>query len=44
VVFVFLPERAGELAWVQQAYPDGTVRQTYDAAGELRFMAYKVPP
>jgi hypothetical protein len=44
VVFLFLPERAGELAWVQPAYPDGIVRQTYDAAGELRFMAYEVPP
>jgi 4-amino-4-deoxy-L-arabinose transferase-like glycosyltransferase len=44
VVFLFLPERVGELVWVQQAYPDGIVRQTYDSAGELRFMAYEVPP
>jgi hypothetical protein len=43
-VFLFLPERAGELAWVQQAFPGGQVREFYDSAGELRFTAYEVGP
>jgi 4-amino-4-deoxy-L-arabinose transferase-like glycosyltransferase len=42
-VFIFLPERSGELAWVQQAYPDGTLREFRDAEGGLRFIAYQVP-
>jgi 4-amino-4-deoxy-L-arabinose transferase-like glycosyltransferase len=42
-VFVFLPERAGELAWVQQAYPRGSLREFRDAEGVIRFMAYEVP-
>lgn len=43
-VWVFLPERAGELAWAQQAFPDGHLRQYYDAGGRLRFMAYELSP
>lgn len=43
-VFVFLPDRTGELAWVQQALPDGRQREFYDPAGQLRFTAYEVQP
>ena len=43
VVFLFLPERIGELDWVRQTLPEGTVREFYDAAGRLRFSAYQVP-
>ena len=42
-VFLFLPERSGELAWVQQAFPDGRLREFYDRRGELRFIAYEAP-
>jgi 4-amino-4-deoxy-L-arabinose transferase-like glycosyltransferase len=42
-LFIFLPERAGELAWVQQVYPDGTLREFRDAEGRLRFTAYQFP-
>jgi 4-amino-4-deoxy-L-arabinose transferase-like glycosyltransferase len=42
-VFVFLPERAAELAWVQQAFPDGRLQEFRDSAGELRFIAYEAP-
>ena len=42
-VFIFLPERVGELIWVQQAFPDRRVREFYDGAGRLRFTAYEVP-
>jgi hypothetical protein len=43
-VFVFLPERAGEAVWVQEAYPDGTLRQVRDRDGSLRFVTYEVEP
>jgi len=43
IVFLFLPERGGELSWVQQALPGGVVREFYDAWGRLRFSAYQVP-
>ena len=42
-VFVFLPERIGELAWVRGAFPAGRVREFYDTKGRLRFTAYEVP-
>ena len=42
-VFLFLPERTAELDWVRQAYPQGHLREFHDAAGRLRFTAYKVP-
>jgi hypothetical protein len=42
-VFLFLPERAGELDWVQQAFPNGDLQEFHDAAGQLRFLAYSVP-
>jgi 4-amino-4-deoxy-L-arabinose transferase-like glycosyltransferase len=43
VVFIFLPERVAELAWVQQAFPDGQVQEFYDSGGRLRFTAYRLP-
>lgn len=43
LLFLFLPERTGELAWVQQAWPDGRLREFRDAAGRVRFTTYKVP-
>jgi 4-amino-4-deoxy-L-arabinose transferase-like glycosyltransferase len=42
-VFVFLPERAGEVTWVEQAYPQGSLTEVRDEAGEVRFLAYAVP-
>jgi hypothetical protein len=42
-VFIFLPERLGELSWVQQAFPDRQPREFYDSAGRLWFTAYEVP-
>jgi len=43
VVFVFLPQRAGERSWVEKAFPDGRWREFRDAGGSLRFLAYEVP-
>jgi 4-amino-4-deoxy-L-arabinose transferase-like glycosyltransferase len=43
MVFLFLPDRSGELAWVQQALPGGQIREFYDNAGRLRFIAYEAP-
>jgi 4-amino-4-deoxy-L-arabinose transferase-like glycosyltransferase len=42
-LFLFLPQRAGELAWVQQAFPDGRLQEFRDEGGQLRFIAYRVP-
>lgn len=42
-VFLFLPERSGELIWVQQAIPGGHVLEFYDGQGRLRFSAYETP-
>jgi 4-amino-4-deoxy-L-arabinose transferase-like glycosyltransferase len=41
-VFLFLPERAGELEFVQQALPGGRVLEFHDPAGRLRFVVYEV--
>jgi hypothetical protein len=41
-VFIFLPERVGELEWVRQAFPDGVLREFRDATGTLRFTIYQV--
>jgi 4-amino-4-deoxy-L-arabinose transferase-like glycosyltransferase len=41
-VFIFLPERAGELTWVEQSLPGGRVREFRDASGELRFTVYEL--
>jgi hypothetical protein len=43
-VFLLLPARAGELAWIEQAYPEGDLREFYDDAGQLRFIAYTIAP
>ncbi len=43
-VFLFLPERLGELQWVQQAFPAGRLREFRDVGGRLRFAAYEVRP
>ncbi len=40
-VYLFLPERAAELAFVQQAQPGGRVVEFHDPAGRLRFVAYE---
>jgi len=42
-VFLFLPERTGELAWVEQAFPDGHLKEFLDTADQVRFMIYQVP-
>jgi hypothetical protein len=42
-VFLFLPERAGELDWVRQTYPDGEVQEFSDGSGRLWFLAFEVP-
>jgi hypothetical protein len=41
-VFLFLPERAGELDQVRRALPGGQLREFLDVRGELRFIAYEV--
>jgi 4-amino-4-deoxy-L-arabinose transferase-like glycosyltransferase len=41
-VWIFLPERIGELSWVQQAFPNGQLEEFRDAGGSLRFLAYIV--
>jgi hypothetical protein len=43
-VFIFLPERAGELAWVEQAFPDGSFSEYRDGTGRKRFVVYEVQP
>ena len=43
-VFIFLPGRRGELAWVQQAFPEGRTREVEDARGRLRFTTYEIGP
>jgi hypothetical protein len=42
-VFLFLPERSGELVWVQQAFPGGKLLEFKDRGGRLRFVAYEAP-
>jgi hypothetical protein len=43
-VFIFLPGRKGDLAWVEQAFPDGRIREVLDTKGRLRFTAYEIGP
>jgi hypothetical protein len=45
-VFVFLPEREGELAWVRDRYPGGTYTSRFRRAApdQLLFSAYVVRP
>lgn len=42
-IFLFLPERREELAWVRQAFPDGKIREFLDTRGTVRFVIYEVP-
>lgn len=41
-LFIFLPERLGELMWVQQAYPDGLRVDHWYHNGDLLFTSYEV--
>jgi hypothetical protein len=41
-VFLFLPERAGELRFVQSRYPGGVKREARDQNGDSLFWAYEV--
>ncbi len=45
-IFIFLPERIGELDFVRAAYPEGTYRVFYRPRTQLEplFMAYEVEP
>jgi hypothetical protein len=43
-LFIFLPERAAEMRWVQEAHPGGQVREIDDRAGRPRFIVYESPP
>lgn len=45
-IFIFLPEREAELAWVREVYPEGAYVPRYrrNAPGELLFSAYVVRP
>jgi hypothetical protein len=44
VVFLFLPERAPEMAIVKEAYPDGTEKHFPGRYGRILFLAYEVAP
>lgn len=41
-IFIVLPERAGELVWVQQAFPDGRIVELRDEQGRVRCILYQV--
>lgn len=41
-VFVFLPERRGELDVVRRTYPDGLLREFRNERGQMLFIAYEV--
>ncbi len=41
-IFILLPERAGELVWVQQAFPDGRLVELRDGQGRVRCILYQV--
>lgn len=41
-IFIFLPERQAELAFVQEAFPHGRVREFRTARGELLFLSYEL--
>ncbi|MGQ9598066.1 MAG: ArnT family glycosyltransferase [Anaerolineae bacterium] len=40
-IFILLPERAGELFWVQQTFPDGRIVELRDGRGRLRCILYE---
>lgn len=41
-LFIFLPERAGELNWVAASYPGGKVVEVAGHAGDVLFIVYEV--
>ena len=42
-MFIFVPERRGELDVVRRVYPDGLLREVRDhEQGEILFIAYEV--
>ena len=41
-LFVFLPERLGELPLVEQSFPDGRYEEFHSPLGELLFAVYAV--
>jgi 4-amino-4-deoxy-L-arabinose transferase-like glycosyltransferase len=41
-VFILLPERSGELVWIEQAFPGGQLEEFRDTSGRLRFTAYEL--
>jgi len=43
-VFLVLPERQGEMAFVRQAFPEGVLHELVDPGGALRCIAYEVRP
>jgi 4-amino-4-deoxy-L-arabinose transferase-like glycosyltransferase len=43
-VFVLLPERSGELQWVEAAFPGGQVREVRDDQKQLQFVVYGASP
>jgi hypothetical protein len=40
-IFIFLPERLGELEFVRATYPGGRYREFYSGQGEMLFAAYE---
>jgi len=40
-VFIFLPERKGELAYVRRVYPSGLLREFRNERGQLLFISYE---
>ena len=41
---IFLPERLGELPFVQQAYPNGAYEEVLDAENQLLYGVYRISP
>jgi hypothetical protein len=41
-MFVFLPERIGELSWVTPVCPQGSLQEVYGHTGEILFSVYEV--
>jgi hypothetical protein len=41
---IFLPERIGELSFVQQAYPTGTYEEVHDDKGRFMYAVYRIEP
>ena len=43
-LFIFLPERVGELEYVRASYPGGGYREFYSERGQFLFAVYEVEP